>query len=862
MAISATTNNASIYSQRGIEKSSETNAKAIAELASGSRIVRASDGAAESAIGARLSSTMGVLTQASRNTSQGASLIQVAADSLRNISNVLTRLKTLTSQVINGSLSDADKMMAREEFLKLRDFIDNISTQTRWNGVSMLTGGAGNAILARTAVSLFDGSGNAITDTGNVSNAFAALNSSNLTGTINGKVSTVTIENYTNGVVNANDILVTMENGEVFKNQGVVQVAANGTFTLTSTSNSQNTMTLTFESSVSAITSSQTFATNLQTLLTQSNTSFGGTSVQNVGTSAAKNAVTSYNGYTPTTYGFNGTVKASNGIDATVTTVTNSSVTLIAAGAGVSTITSSAGNFSTVAKTGNVSLANFTANSAYSNGSQVSFMIGTEIYTNTTALSSANTTGTTTFTSTTNAGRTITFTNGATAPTTPAAFAIALNALTNISDTSTGADVSYGASEFSITLSDGSTYNNATEFTPTVNGTLTLTNTTDSTKTITLNLDSNITGLTTNSAEAKTAFTTTLTTSTTFATSNSGGITVNGLAADATYGFTSPVTSSTGFISGIATNASVTPNGSKFEVTVTVGNQVYTNAVDLPTNNGTLELVSTTDGENKLVFQYGSQTASAVTDGVTFNTTLLNFLGLQNGTAPAQFKPDSGATGGITGLDGILSGGSAAPGKYALSYKPDGSGLSGILKLSDGINIYEQSVSSGGKQVVLFSNGVSAMLGASFHVDTPLSQRIFDINLGGGLQLDFQVAELSTDVLTVKLPAVTLTALNMVNADINTQAAAQAASALIDQAMDSVNKSYANLGAQQKQLEVNKEILSSNIINMQAAISEFIDADVPEAMTRMTSSSVQYQIASAMLVQANERTQQLLTMTR
>ena len=63
-------------------------------------------------------------------------------------------------------------------------------------------------------------------------------------------------------------------------------------------------------------------------------------------------------------------------------------------------------------------------------------------------------------------------------------------------------------------------------------------------------------------------------------------------------------------------------------------------------------------------------------------------------------------------------------------------------------------------------------------------------------------------------------------------------------------------------MEVNKEVISSNVNNMQSALSEFVDADVPEYMPKMTASSVQFQIASAMLVQSNQRTQQLLSLTR
>ncbi len=97
--------------------------------------------------------------------------------------------------------------------------------------------------------------------------------------------------------------------------------------------------------------------------------------------------------------------------------------------------------------------------------------------------------------------------------------------------------------------------------------------------------------------------------------------------------------------------------------------------------------------------------------------------------------------------------------------------------------------------------------------------------------------------------------------DINTEAATVLASTALDNALSSINKSYARLGAQQKQFEVHKDLVTSNMQSLQSALSEFIDTDVPEAVTRMGQASVQFQIASAMLVQANQKTEQLLALT-
>lgn len=868
MPVSATTNTASIAAQRSIAVSSEMNSRAMSELATGSRIARASDAAAEAAIGAKLKSTVSVLSQASRNTSEGASLIQVATDALKNISTVLTRLKTLSAQVINGSLSDSDKMMAREEFLKLKDLVENISTQTRWNGVSMLAGGAGKAVLARTNVTVGSTAGAGTTVT--VANTFAPMINADLKGAINGKVSNIAVGNYTAGVVGEKSIIVTMQNGETFHNEGVVHLEDSGSFILTSTSNSENTMKITFSNDVTTsgtITNAASFKAKLEVLLQTGDAKFSGSAVQSVGASSY------VSGSAAATNAFTGSVSCANGVDGKVASIgiaTGISMTPATAAATGYTVTA-AGDFQTnIATTGAVNIANFVHGSASvssytdANTGTVRVMIGTEEYTTDIVAGDLATSATNVFTSTTNASRTFTLTNSAgTAHANVLDFAADLNTFLN-QPTLTGAvgtDAGYATNAVVVTLEDGSVYKNAATFTPSSGGTMTLTNVADSSKTISLTQASNVSGLTTNAATLVTHLGTSIGSARFFESTNSGSVTASGLDVQAA-GFTSVVRGSTGFISGSVRDASVMQDGNKYKVMVSIGNQIYTNTVDIPNDNGALELVSTTDAENKLVFQYGSSVSSAVTDATSFNSTLRSFLGLQNGTAPAQFKPDSGATGGDTGIDAVVSGASANPGKYSVSYKPDASGLRGQMKLTDGVNVLYHDIAKGGQQVVSFTNGISISLGASFAVATAVTPRVFDIIAGPSVKFDFQVAEKSEDILSVSLESATLDALRLTHMDINTLDAAKDASVAIDTALESVNKSYAKLGAQQKQLEVNKDILSSNITNMQAALSEFIDADVPEAMTRMTSSSVQYQIASAMLVQANERTQQLLSMTR
>ena len=72
------TNTAANSALRFLNNNSSMAAGSVGKLASGSRIVKASDDAAGLAIGTRLKADVTALTQAGINASQGASVVQVA----------------------------------------------------------------------------------------------------------------------------------------------------------------------------------------------------------------------------------------------------------------------------------------------------------------------------------------------------------------------------------------------------------------------------------------------------------------------------------------------------------------------------------------------------------------------------------------------------------------------------------------------------------------------------------------------------------------------------------------------------------------------------------------------------------------
>lgn len=191
--ISASTNSAAMTAQRYLSSASSNASSSIAKLSSGSRIVKASDDAASLAIGNKLRADVSALEQASRNASQGASLIQVATGALDRLSDILTRMKTLSTQAVNGTLSSSELSYADTEYQQLLEQIDTVANNTRFNGNTLLSGSASSAAAATVTGSVV-GTDDllATTVTTNVVSTAANILSS-LKGYISGRVENVTV---------------------------------------------------------------------------------------------------------------------------------------------------------------------------------------------------------------------------------------------------------------------------------------------------------------------------------------------------------------------------------------------------------------------------------------------------------------------------------------------------------------------------------------------------------------------------------------------------------------------------------------------------------------------------------------------
>ena len=186
MGLRVNTNVAALTSQRNLGSVTGRLQGNFARLSSGLRIATAADDAAGLGISERMRAQVRSLTVASRNAQDGVSLAQTAEGALQEVSNNLTRMRELAVQASNGTLTTADRATLDTEFQALVTEIGRVSSQTTFNGVSLLDGTTTSLSVQvginsgeTIAVSLSDMTATTLgvvgEDVTNVTNASAAL---------------------------------------------------------------------------------------------------------------------------------------------------------------------------------------------------------------------------------------------------------------------------------------------------------------------------------------------------------------------------------------------------------------------------------------------------------------------------------------------------------------------------------------------------------------------------------------------------------------------------------------------------------------------------------------------------------------
>lgn len=111
--------------------------KNMEKLSSGLRINRAADDAAGLSISEKMRGQIRGLEQAQRNVQDGISFAQTAEGAMNEVSSMLSRMKELNVQKLNGTYSASDKSNINMELNALGSQINAIMSNTTFNGIKI-----------------------------------------------------------------------------------------------------------------------------------------------------------------------------------------------------------------------------------------------------------------------------------------------------------------------------------------------------------------------------------------------------------------------------------------------------------------------------------------------------------------------------------------------------------------------------------------------------------------------------------------------------------------------------------------------------------------------------------------------------
>lgn len=134
-------NIAALNTYRQLTTNTTNTSKSLEKLSSGLRINRAGDDAAGLAISEKMRGQIRGLDTASRNASDGISLIQTAEGALNETHSILQRMRELAVQSASDTNTTTDRGEIQKEIEQLQSEITRISTDTEFNTQTLLSGG-------------------------------------------------------------------------------------------------------------------------------------------------------------------------------------------------------------------------------------------------------------------------------------------------------------------------------------------------------------------------------------------------------------------------------------------------------------------------------------------------------------------------------------------------------------------------------------------------------------------------------------------------------------------------------------------------------------------------------------------------
>ena len=134
------TNTAATLTANALTKNERAMSQAMERLSTGVRINSASDDAAGLAISSRMTSQVNGLNMAVRNANDAISMIQTEDGAMVEVTNMLQRMREMAVQAASGTMGSTDRTALDTEFSALASQIEDIGSNTEWNGTKILDG--------------------------------------------------------------------------------------------------------------------------------------------------------------------------------------------------------------------------------------------------------------------------------------------------------------------------------------------------------------------------------------------------------------------------------------------------------------------------------------------------------------------------------------------------------------------------------------------------------------------------------------------------------------------------------------------------------------------------------------------------
>jgi flagellin len=125
-----------------------------------------------------------------------------------------------------------------------------------------------------------------------------------------------------------------------------------------------------------------------------------------------------------------------------------------------------------------------------------------------------------------------------------------------------------------------------------------------------------------------------------------------------------------------------------------------------------------------------------------------------------------------------------------------------------------------------------------------------------------QTGTATGQTVTIAIGDMQATALGVATVDLSTSAGASSALALLDTAVNTVATQRATLGAAQSRLDATVNNLTSSVTNLTESKSRIEDADFSVETTKLASAQILSQASTAMLAQANQSKEGVLSLLR